>query len=136
MNSGGQVGDGTVFDRTVPTAVSGSLEFELIDVGAPHTCALGTDGSAYCWGLNELGQLGDGTFTQRLEPTPVLGGHTYTSLVSGGLHNCAIETDGTAYCWGDNEDGQLGDGSGSRTAGAAGATDSSETVELWIRYSR
>jgi alpha-tubulin suppressor-like RCC1 family protein len=56
-----------------PVAVAGGLRFTAIAVGDHHTCALATDGAAYCWGLNDRGQLGDGTEVDRPAPVPVIG---------------------------------------------------------------
>ncbi len=58
---------------TTPTAVSGGRQFVTIAAGGTHTCAIATDGLAYCWGGNGAGQLGDGTTTARSTPVPVLG---------------------------------------------------------------
>jgi alpha-tubulin suppressor-like RCC1 family protein len=76
-----------------------------------HSCALLTDGSAYCWGQNLHGQLGDGTTQNRSSPTRVAGDIRFRSLYAGGALTCGTATSGEEYCWGLNQAGQLGDGS-------------------------
>jgi alpha-tubulin suppressor-like RCC1 family protein len=98
-----------------PVPVATDLKFVSIQAGASHTCALTSDGTAYCWGANDRGQLGDGTTNARLVPQAVTGGHTFRLITAGGFdigHTCALTEQGEAYCWGDNERGQLGNGSG------------------------
>jgi alpha-tubulin suppressor-like RCC1 family protein len=43
-----------------PTAVTGTVAFASISAHTQHTCGLGTDGFAYCWGSGSEGQLGTG----------------------------------------------------------------------------
>ena len=83
---------------------------ESLAVGGVHTCALDTDGSAYCWGRNTYGQLGDGTTTDRTAPVRVEGRHRFTSLHASGAHTCGVLSGGGRLCWGFNLEGQLGDG--------------------------
>jgi alpha-tubulin suppressor-like RCC1 family protein len=109
-NTAGAVGDGTTASRTIPTEVSGRLQFASISTGGQHTCALTIDGTAYCWGLNSRGQIGDGTISNRLVPTPVATAQKFAMIASGLTHTCALNTMNKAYCWGDNVGGALGDG--------------------------
>jgi alpha-tubulin suppressor-like RCC1 family protein len=112
-NNGGQLGDGTTTDRTLPKSVASTVQFAAgvrIAVGAAHTCALDVNGLAYCWGENEHGELGDGTTISRSAPVPVSGGVKLKSITAGGAHTCGLTDSGVAYCWGDNADGQLGIG--------------------------
>lgn len=111
-NAFGQLGDGTVTDRPQPAEVTGlpSVPARLV-AGAVHTCALTTQGQAYCWGQNLQGQLGDGTTENRLSAAPVQGGHTFRELQAGGAMTCGVTAGGVEYCWGLNGSGQLGDGS-------------------------
>lgn len=73
-NSYGQLGDGTMVDRSVAVDVVGlSSGIAAIATGDRHTCALDRIGAARCWGENDYGQLGDGTTTMRLTPATVVG---------------------------------------------------------------
>ncbi len=85
-----------------------------IATGYNHTCALSSEGAAFCWGgftgQWNRGQIGDGTTGAPTAPTAVSGGLTFTSLSTGRFHSCGVAVDGKAYCWGYNEYGQLGDG--------------------------
>ena len=82
-----------------------------IAAGWDHTCALTTDGAAYCWGNNTYGALGDGSRTNSAVPVAVAGGLEFTSLAAGSAYTCGLTSSGTAYCWGLNQSGELGNGS-------------------------
>jgi alpha-tubulin suppressor-like RCC1 family protein len=110
----GRLGDGGNTDRLAPVPVTmppGVLFTELA-LGESHTCALGNDSKAYCWGMGWAGKLGDGTETDRSTPGPVdmPSGVTFSSISSAGLHTCALGYDNNAYCWGHNAHGQMGNG--------------------------
>jgi alpha-tubulin suppressor-like RCC1 family protein len=70
-NDAGQLGDGSLVDRSTPVAVSGVTGARAVAVGAGHGCALTGDGRVLCWGGNAQGQLGDGTTAQRSLAAPV-----------------------------------------------------------------
>lgn len=109
-NQFGQLGNGSVSMKIVPTDVAQAGNSISLSGGIYHTCALVSDGRVKCWGANFSGQLGDGSASNRFTPVAV---STLTQAVSvqGGLnHTCAIVADGTARCWGRNFVGQLGDG--------------------------
>jgi alpha-tubulin suppressor-like RCC1 family protein len=72
-STGGQLGDGTTTNRSVPTLVSGGLAFQSISAGEVSTCGVTTTGVAYCWGDNEYGQLGTGSIANFLVPAKVSG---------------------------------------------------------------
>lgn len=101
-NNTGQLGAGLFSEGTMePVPVSGGLTFKAIDAGGSTTCALTTEGAAYCWGVNDWGQLGDGTAEPaRNVPTPVAGGHVFRSISVGQARVVALTADGTAYEWG------------------------------------
>lgn len=78
--------------------------------GFANTCALKTNGQAYCWGWNLAGQLGDGTFVDHTTPTAVVGNLTFSEISVGYQHTCGIATGGVAYCWGYGGQGRIGNG--------------------------
>jgi alpha-tubulin suppressor-like RCC1 family protein len=65
-----------------------------------HACGLTADGTAYCWGVNDLGQLGDGTTTPRPSPVRTAGAAKFASIGARGGRTCALGLDGLGYCWG------------------------------------
>jgi alpha-tubulin suppressor-like RCC1 family protein len=73
-NGSGQLGDGTLFQHTLPTPIPALLSgVTSVAAGAAHSVALSTDGSVRSWGANGTGQLGDGTvYTRNLTPANVL----------------------------------------------------------------
>lgn len=110
---------------------AGTDAFIAVSAGRDHTCALVTDGTAYCWGSNEFGQLGSANDTTclrddrkipcRPRPVAVAGGLKFQKIRAGGLHTCALTLDYHIYCWGDNLFGALG---------APGVSQSSAPVQI------
>jgi len=113
---GSSVQDGVWSGHTPP----GEPTWKQISSNTYHTCAIGTDSKAYCWGYNTYGQLGNGSTTDSHSPVAVntsgvLSGKTITSITVGENHTCAVASDNNAYCWGFNFNGQLGNNSTSNS---------------------
>ena len=116
----GQLGDGTNFDRSLPTSTASlGAGRTAVDIGVGEfgVCALLDNDDVKCWGRNNKGQLGDGTNTDKNSPpssaitfptgrTPV----AISDSGAGVLFACALLDDGNVSCWGYNKYGQLGDG--------------------------
>jgi alpha-tubulin suppressor-like RCC1 family protein len=88
-------------------------KFTAITAGDSTTCALNSDGNAYCWGSNYFGALGNGTTTNdSRSPVAVTmpNGVKFKAIGAGVMHSCALTTTGTVYCWGYNSKGKLGNG--------------------------
>ncbi len=94
--------------------------WQQVAYGFRHSAGIGTDGSLWTWGWNDVGQLGDGSTTPVSVPHQV-GSATDWSVVAassgfdpstttGGMHSAAIKADGSLWTWGRNDHGQLGDG--------------------------
>lgn len=124
----GQVGNGTTTAyNLLPVAVttSGALSGVTltqitasgsVNTTTDFTCALGSTGAAYCWGLDSSGQLGNNSTTQSttavtVVATGVLAGVLLTQIDAGTAHVCAMDTTDAVYCWGDGTNGDLGNGS-------------------------
>jgi alpha-tubulin suppressor-like RCC1 family protein len=111
-NRYGQLGDGSLTDRSAPADVFGlSAGVNAVSAGGYHTCAIVSGWKLLCWGWNAFGQLGDSTPTDRNAPVDVhwLAG-TAAYVSAGADFTCAIMRAGNLRCWGNNEFGQLGDG--------------------------
>jgi alpha-tubulin suppressor-like RCC1 family protein len=115
-NDAGQVGDGTLVDRSAPTAVPLPAIAVAIGAGEHHACAVLSGGAVSCWGANDAGQA---TGTPSAGPaavpatTPV--GSGALAVAAGAAHTCAL-VGGAVKCWGANGSGQLG---GTPTGGVA-----------------
>jgi alpha-tubulin suppressor-like RCC1 family protein len=113
LNSNGQLGNGNYANSNIPVPVTGLSGSTVIAIacGNEHTCAVLSDGTVKCWGINDAGQLGDGSNTTSNIPVNVTGlGGTVTAIAAGSRHTCVIMSDKSAKCWGRNVEGQLGSG--------------------------
>jgi alpha-tubulin suppressor-like RCC1 family protein len=118
LNDAGELGDGTAETRTTPVPVFGmSSSVTGVSLGNAHGCAVKTDGSVWCWGLNSTGQLGDGTAGSSYVPVRAKMTVRAKAVAAGSQHTCALGEDGTVWCWGRNVYGGLGYATASCDAG-------------------
>ena len=90
-NYSGQLGDGTLENRTTPIKIDSG--FVAIAAGSCHSMALKADGSF-----------------SGFQSIPVKIGSDFIAIAGGGAHSMAIKADETLWTCGSNEYGQLGDG--------------------------
>ena len=114
-NSGGQLGDGTLNNRSTVQQVQGLPGIIDIAAGLYHAVALDEYGNLWAWGNNSYGQIGDNTTSNRLTPVAVPNISNVVEIASGNYHNLALTADGKVYSWGSNAYGQIGDGSNTTT---------------------
>ncbi|HXU02172.1 MAG TPA: hypothetical protein VN903_14500, partial [Polyangia bacterium] len=101
-NFNGQLGDGTLTERLVPTDVpSLSTGIAAVSAGGNRTCALTQGGGVKCWGLS-IGNVA----------TDVAGLSSGVVRIAAGSGSvaCAVTNAPGLKCWGVNEVGQIGDG--------------------------
>ncbi|MBK7958375.1 MAG: hypothetical protein IPK03_09800 [Bacteroidetes bacterium] len=137
LNTFGQLGDGTVTQRTTPvivlkgsyagtTNLGDNIANPIVSIasGWYHSISLAADGSVYTFGYNVDGELGDNTNVNKTTPIRVLkgayGGTTYLGdklnnpivmIGAGEGHNIATDAKGYLYSFGWNPYGQLGNNS-------------------------
>lgn len=76
------------------------MAFTSLSAGLAHTCGLGTDSFAYCWGNG--GYLGDGipSDTPHVVPIAVAGNIKFREMHANNDGGCGIAQAGETYCWG------------------------------------
>ena len=127
-NNHGQLGDGTIANRSLPVRAGNIANALMVTAGEYHSCAVLADRTAQCWGAAAFGQVGDGTTADTSTPVTVIGPGGYgvltgVAVISAGggnwpdgngadnyEHTVALLSDGTVVSWGQNIYGQLGDG--------------------------
>lgn len=109
-DNGGQLGAGTITQRSVPREVAGlTTGVTQVAAGGRSSCALTSAGGVKCWGE---GPLGNGLSSGSSLPVNVSGLTSGVQAVAVGIwYGCALTSAGGVKCWGDNRSGQLGDGS-------------------------
>jgi len=119
-NNYGALGDNTTTTSLLPVqtlGVGGSgylTGLKHVSSGNDYSCAVKTDGTVYCWGINGYGKLGNNNTTTQLIPVQVVGagGSGYLTGVekvyAAYESTCALKTDGTVWCWGKASFGELG----------------------------
>ncbi len=100
-NGAGQLGDGTMTSRAVPTQVAGLTGVTQVAVGDAHSCARLENGSIRCWGDNTHGQLGDGGTKNATSPVAVTDLANVLEVALGGNQTCARKGNGFVVCWGE-----------------------------------
>lgn len=116
-------------DVLVPTrlanvGIPSGITVDRLTAGGAHTCALGSNGRAYCWGDNGYGQLGKGSTGSTSYPVVVAigavpAGVQLQDISAGYYHTCALGSNNHVYCWGRANYNQLGAGTTDRLSPVA-----------------
>ena len=92
-NENGELGDGTVVNKSSPIQVGSLTNWSNIAAGHYHTTAIKSDGTLWTWGYNAYGQLGDGTIVNKQSPIQVGNLTNWSNIEVGYYHNVAIKSD-------------------------------------------
>ena len=91
------------------------FEDGLVAAAFSHSCALGSNAKAYCWGAAGYGRLGSGDGVASNTPVAVVGLTDVVQVSSRGVDDiatsCAVLAAGGVRCWGYGAAGTMGNGS-------------------------
>ena len=105
-NLRGQIGDGTMVDKNVPTQI-GDGNWLRVFAGGYVTMGIKTDNTLWVWGDNSLGQLGIGSGNYQTSPYQLGTAIDWAMISIGGYYTLATKTNGTLWGWGNNTYSQL-----------------------------
>jgi alpha-tubulin suppressor-like RCC1 family protein len=110
----GEVGDGTVIQRTAPVPVLGIRNAVAIGAGSSFSVALLADGTLMTWGGNPDGELARRISGNEPNPIPARAeGVTGVRAIAVGVsHVLALTDAGTVMSWGENGHSATGNGTG------------------------
>jgi alpha-tubulin suppressor-like RCC1 family protein len=92
INSGGQLGDGTVVSKLSPVSVIGGFtDWCQVSTNVCHNTGIRTNGTVWSWGLGSSGQMGNNSIINRSSPTLEMGAFsTWKSASAGSTHVIGI----------------------------------------------
>ncbi len=86
----------------------GALRFASLSAGGYHTCGIGRDDVAYCWGIDAVGA--GPAILEADHPVPVNGAHHFTAIRAARFSACGLDTQGRVLCWGADVASELASG--------------------------
>ena len=89
VNQHGQIGDGTVTNRSSPVQVGALTNWLLVASGLYNSIATKEDGTLWSWGQNNYGKLGLGDAISRSSPVQVGALTTWKNLAAGWSNSMA-----------------------------------------------
>ncbi|WP_412476623.1 T9SS type A sorting domain-containing protein [Flavobacterium sp. TBRC 19031] len=109
-NSLGQLGDGTIVDKTTPVQISTDNTWMFVSVSDRHSMAIKANRTLWAWGNDNYQALGNGTSNDSNVPVQIGTATNWKEVSAGERGTVAIKTDGTLWVWGTNVSGYLGNG--------------------------
>ncbi|MDI6898042.1 RCC1 domain-containing protein [Methanocella conradii] len=108
LNTNGQLGDGSLLDRsdsykTVPVQVKNLKDAKAVSAGIMTSMALKDDGTVWVWGLNGGGQHGVGMVGDIVATPKMVQGLSGVVAISSKLvHSAFLKEDGSVWVCGEN----------------------------------
>jgi alpha-tubulin suppressor-like RCC1 family protein len=106
-NSFGQSGKSPSTAVMTPTTVFAD-SVAVVASGGAFSCAVKSDSTVWCWGINGNGQLGNGSGPSSFVPVQVPNINNAIDVATGFAHACVLRATGTVWCWGAADSYQLG----------------------------
>ena len=133
-NANGQIGDGTLKERSNPVKIEGIENPKYITGRGNHKICLTEDGSLYAWGQNDTGELGSLPYSN-LTPVKMDGISDVVDVATGAGCTLVVKKDGTVWGIGDNSDSQLADVKGKQVTEFTQISEFSDIlfVELYMK---
>jgi len=105
----GQIGDGTVINRSSPVQIGSGTDWSKVFASNYSAYAIKTGGTLWAWGYNVYGQIGDGTVINRSSPVQIGSSSDWAEVIPGQNQALAVKTNGTLWVIGGiNANGELG----------------------------
>jgi alpha-tubulin suppressor-like RCC1 family protein len=137
-NTGGSAGQ--MGDSLAVTSLAAAANATVLQSFYYFTCAILTDSTTKCWGINTYGDLGQGNTTTRGDGAGEMGGslavtslgtgRTATKIAVGQDAACALLDDKKVKCWGRGQLGQLGNASTTISLGDAAGEMGDSLAEI------
>lgn len=109
LNTSGELGDGTLTNRSVPTQITSAKDWKEVYVSSYSMMAIKKDKSVWAWGATSEKRLNIKTNKETInKPTKIFDNFDYKKISVGNLHTLVIKSDGSLWGWGSNYYGQLG----------------------------
>ena len=116
FNTYGQLGDGSVINRSNRVAVTstntGWTGIAQAVAGNWHSLALKTNGTVWSWGYSGNGELGVSISPGPKNPIMVPSLSNIVAIAAGNSQSLALGSNGLVYACGGNYFGEMGDGNG------------------------
>lgn len=111
-NSAGQLGTGSLSERTLPAKVSLPAQIKTIAAGDTHSFAVDDMGRLWGWGSNNFGQAGEALSPKLAAayfttPQRIKTGFPVAQIDAGMFYTVATSTQGEVFAWGWNGMGQM-----------------------------
>ncbi len=129
-NIEGQLGDGTIIQRTTPIQIGTATDWKTISTALTHSVGVKTNGTIWFWG-----NIVSGTFSiTSSTPIQIGSASDWTAISAGSGHILALKSNGTIWAWGLNNFSQLGLGNTTNMVAPTQVGNASDWAHIQAGY--